>query len=660
MADIQLDGPAGLALRFVKMAPLHMTMLDLEGRLIEASQPFLDTFIRGFGLALDNIKGHPAFTFNAVRGAKVKAAFDRLAGGESQVEVEWTIPTPEGRDRILRSQASYCLDRSGRPVAVLFFHTDVTAELEAEAARRRTEAHLRAVVENIPAELLLLNIDKKIVELANPAFNENWAHQIESAERVVAGENYADSIEAKFQILLEDAIKHAEAADGEVNWEQMVDSENGRALHLRVKHLIFRNEDGDRLLLRIGEDVTELRESAEALKLALAQAEAANRAKSEFLANMSHEIRTPLNGVMGVAGALARTPLSSAQQEMVSIIETSAKTLETLLSDILDLARVEAGKLAIRSEPFDLAVSVNACAALFDAAAQAKGLDLDVVIAQDARGGHVGDAQRIRQILANLLGNAVKFTEKGRIALSVGARRGETSSELRFEVRDTGIGFDAEAKARLFSRFEQADGSITRRFGGSGLGLSISRALAEAMGGRLEVEARPGKGAAFSLVIELQRCNGDLELLSDEAEDNAKPDPLAGLRVLLAEDHPTNRRVVELILGAAGVELTCVANGAEAVEMRRWRPFDLVLMDMQMPVMDGLSAVAEIRRLETGMGRARTPILMLSANAMPEHIGASLAAGADGHISKPIMAGDLIERISEAALGRLQDRAKAG
>jgi CheY-like chemotaxis protein/anti-sigma regulatory factor (Ser/Thr protein kinase) len=395
-----------------------------------------------------------------------------------------------------------------------------------------------------------------------------------------------------------------------------------------------------------------LRESAEALKRAADEAAAANRAKSEFLANMSHEIRTPLNGVMGVAGALAKTTLTSAQTEMVSLIETSAKTLETLLSDILDLARIEAGKMELRPEPFDLATSVNACTALFDAAAQAKGLDMEVVIASAALGAYVGDAARIRQILSNLLGNAVKFTQTGRIRLTVQARRGETSSELRFEVSDTGIGFDAETKARLFSRFEQADGSITRRFGGSGLGLAICRSLAEAMGGRLEADARPGQGAVFILTVELPRCVGAFDLWCEVSEEEAAHDPMVGMRVLLAEDHPTNRRVVELILGAAGVDLTCVENGAEAVEAFRTGVFDLILMDMQMPVMDGLTAIAKIRELERQASAPSTPTYVLTANAMPEHVSASLQAGADGHLSKPILADALLERVAEVAGAR--------
>jgi CheY-like chemotaxis protein len=219
-------------------------------------------------------------------------------------------------------------------------------------------------------------------------------------------------------------------------------------------------------------------------------------------------------------------------------------------------------------------------------------------------------------------------------------------------VRDTGIGFDEETKARLFSRFEQADGSITRRFGGSGLGLSISRSLAEAMGGRLEADAELGEGAVFTLVLELPRCEGALDLWFESPEPETASDPLVGMRVLLAEDHPTNRRVVELILGAAGVDLTCVENGVEAVDAFRRYAFDLILMDMQMPLMDGLTAITEIRRIEAETGAAPTTIHVLTANAMPEHISASLAAGADGHLSKPILADALLERVGETAANR--------
>jgi CheY-like chemotaxis protein len=344
---------------------------------------------------------------------------------------------------------------------------------------------------------------------------------------------------------------------------------------------------------------------------------------------------------------------------MVSIIETSAKTLETLLSDILDLARIEAGKIDLRPEPFDLAGSVNACAAIFDTTARAKGLDLVVDIAPSAISNYLGDAPRIRQILSNLLSNAVKFTSKGQVRLTVQAERGETSSDLTFEVSDTGIGFDAETRDRLFSRFEQADGSITRRFGGTGLGLSISRTLAEAMGGTLDAEATPGKGARFILKIGLPRCAGDLDIWSEPEPEIVTQEAARALRVLVAEDHPTNRRVIELILASTGVELLCVENGAEALVATELETFDLILMDMQMPVMDGLTAIRAIREREGSAHRSRTPIYVLTANAMPEHVAASAAAGADGHLSKPILAENLINLVIEVSAGASDQDASA-
>ena len=391
--------------------------------------------------------------------------------------------------------------------------------------------------------------------------------------------------------------------------------------------------------------------TSEELKEAAANAGAANKAKSEFLANMSHEIRTPLNGVMGVAGALARTNLESNQREMVQLIESSAKTLETLLTDILDLARVEAGKLTVLAEPFDLTEAVNACAALFDPQAQAKGLDLQVVIQSDAAGAYIGDAVRIRQIIANLMSNAVKFTQSGSIRLAVAAKEGPSFTRLTIEVRDSGIGFDSAAKARLFSRFEQIDGSITRSFGGSGLGLSISHALASAMGGDLTADGGPGEGATFTLTLDLARVPSNSQAGNTEERGPFQAAPFEGVRILLAEDHPVNRRVVELILGAAGASLTSVENGADAVLTVKHETFDLILMDMQMPVMDGLTAIAKIRAMEASGDTVPTPIHVLTANAMPEDIARSMSAGADGHISKPIEASRLLERVSEAIKG---------
>jgi PAS domain S-box-containing protein len=399
--------------------------------------------------------------------------------------------------------------------------------------------------------------------------------------------------------------------------------------------------DGRPALIAAQFDVTVRKRAEEAMVQARDQAERANRAKSEFLANMSHEIRTPLNGVTGVAQVLSRTTLAPAQQEMVRIIEQSALTLERLLSDVLDLARVESGRIEIQNEPFHLADTVRATAALSELRAQEKVVGFRLEIAPEAEGMFDGDAGRLKQILFNLLSNALKFTHEGHVALRVTADGGL----FRFEVEDTGVGFDPCVKEKLFTRFEQEDGSITRRFGGTGLGLAISRELAGLMGGRMDARSAPGEGATFILELPLAAVEAPVrtETVHAPAVDAAS----CGLRVLLAEDHDINRKVVELMLDCIGCDLTSVEDGEQAVKAVIAHRYDIVLMDMQMPVMDGLTAIRTIRQHEQETAAPRTPIFTLSANAMQEHVEASLAAGADRHLTKPITAAALLGALAD-------------
>ncbi len=399
-------------------------------------------------------------------------------------------------------------------------------------------------------------------------------------------------------------------------------------------------------LVTVCSDITDLKRDAQALAEARDAAEAANRAKSEFLANMSHEIRTPLNGVIGLAQALARTDLGDDQREMLDLIQSSGHTLQTLLSDILDLARVESGRLELADEPFDVTRAVQDAAQLYAGAAADKGLPFFVDIEPEAAVWARGDAVRLKQVLTNLVSNAVKFTSQGFVSLTVArGTQADGAALLRFTVEDTGVGFDAAARARLFTRFEQADGTITRRFGGSGLGLAICRQLADMMGGDLDCESEPGGGSAFILTLplrEVEAADAEPQALLAIDETGA-----ARIRVLLADDHPTNRKVVELVLGQSPVDVVSVVHGAEALAAYRDGAFDLVLMDMQMPVMDGLTATREIRLHELAMGLMRVPIVMLTANALPDHIAASEAAGADRHLAKPFDAGELLRLVGE-------------
>jgi signal transduction histidine kinase/ActR/RegA family two-component response regulator len=370
-----------------------------------------------------------------------------------------------------------------------------------------------------------------------------------------------------------------------------------------------------------------------------AELERANAAKTDFLANMSHELRTPLNGVIALSDVLAKEQTTDRGRQMAELVRSSGRLLEQVLTDILDISRIEAGQLPINRAPFDLADCVATIAALHRASAEAKGLEF--VIDDAAQGWCVGDDVRVTQILSNLLSNAVKFTTAGSVSLAV-VRKGGT---VTFTVTDTGVGFSAEFQARLFSRFEQADGSITRRFGGSGLGLAISGSLAEMMGGQIVATSEPGKGSAFTLCLPLDAAEAPAPAC---AIDEAAQGDISAMKVLVAEDHPTNRTVVSLILEPLGVALTLVEDGRQAVEAVERETFDLILMDLQMPVLDGLSAAREIRGLETALGLPRTPIVALSANALPEHIAEARAAGMDGHLAKPMRPDDLIALLTRA------------
>lgn len=396
-----------------------------------------------------------------------------------------------------------------------------------------------------------------------------------------------------------------------------------------------------RALRRQRERNEELRRSLE-VRVAerTAELERANQAKSVFLANMSHELRTPLNGVIAIGDRLAHEEDPDARRELAALVSSSGRLLEQVLGDILDVSKIEAGQFQLTPAPFDLSQLVRGMAELHAAAAEAKGLAFRWTVAPDTAGTYEGDAGRISQILSNLLANAVKFTAEGEVSLDVD-RVGEA---VRFVVRDTGVGFDGAVRDRLFKRFVQADQSITRQFGGTGLGLSICAALAEMMGGRIEADATPGAGARFEVVLPLRRCADLAEVAAEEDREIS----LEGMRVLVAEDHPTNRKVVEIVLEPFGVDLTMVEDGQAALDALEAGGFDAVLMDMQMPVMDGLSATRAIRAREAASGAPPVLVVMLTANAMEEHIAAAEAAGADLHLAKPLHPAQLLEALARA------------
>jgi two-component system sensor histidine kinase/response regulator len=516
---------------------------------------------------------------------------------------------------------------------------DITAQKRAERETKRQQATLKAVINSIPDRVFYKDLEGRYLG-CNIAFAASSGRRPQDIAGRSAHELYPRELADEF--LQRQRIVAAERKQRA--WERWLCLPDGRRVLFDTVISPLLDEDGSvQGVVGVSRNITERKRIEEEVRRAKELAEDATRMKSDFLANMSHEIRTPMNAIIGLSHLALKTDLAPRQRDYISKVQTSGQHLLGLINDILDFSKVEAGKLDLENTEFELQGLIESTSNLIAEKCQAKGLALVFDLAPDVPRRLVGDSLRLGQVLLNYANNAVKFTEAGEIAIRV---RVETRTPqqvlLHFSVSDTGIGLTQEQIGRLFQSFTQADTSTTRKFGGTGLGLAISKKLAELMGGEVGVESKPGSGSTFWFSAQLGIAAAAPDALpADSPADAALTDALRrvhGARVLLVEDNDINQEVARELLQDIGLVVDIADNGQVALQMVRGNAYDLVLMDMQMPVMDGVTATREIRKLP---GMAQLPIVAMTANAMEQDRRKCKEAGMNDTVIKPFEPRDL-------------------
>ncbi|MEN6320889.1 MAG: PAS domain S-box protein [Syntrophaceae bacterium] len=562
----------------------------------------------------------------------------RVRGEDIPRQYSFRIVTKQGNVRWMEIHA-VVIQWKDKP-ATLNFVNDITDRKRVEEALQESEKNYRNIFNNSIEGIFRTAPDGRVL-MANPALARMLGY--ESPEEILKNVTnlrerfYADSSKR-------DELKHLINKQGLVkDHELKAQCKDGSIMDVSMSVYAVRDENQNILYYEgILEDISE-KKRIEELKIAKESAEAATRAKTEFLAKMSHEIRTPMNAIIGLSHLFRNTDLTVRQFDYLHKIETSARSLLGVINDILDISKIEAGKLEIESVDFHLHDIMNNIAGMFSAKAIEKGIGIMVSVAEEVPCELVGDPLRLEQVLVNLIDNAVKFTESGTITVKAElVDKDATRCRLRFSVMDPGIGMSGEEISRLFVIFSQADSSITRKFGGTGLGLAISRRLVEMMGGEIHVESEPDRGSTFIFTAEFG-CQPAVRKDKEEAATAKPAMDFTGVRLLLVEDNLINQLVAREILESAGLIVDAVNNGLEAVEAVRSNDYDAVIMDVEMPVMSGYEATRLIR----GDARSKDlPIIAMTAHALQEVQKECVAAGMNDYVTKPIEVGCLLSVLS--------------
>lgn len=560
-----------------------------------------------------------------------------LATGEGY-EGQFRIRRSDGAERIVRAKAECERTATGQVKALFGVFQDVTEQQRTLQRVQKSETNYKLLAENMG----------DVITRIQPGGHSNYiSPAIESllgyTARDMASRTAQDFVHPEDRAKVLAVIIRGMAGERSQRLQHRAVHKDGRTVWVESHFQAVPDEAGGvRELVAVIRDVTDRKALEDQLIEARDTAEAGARAKSEFLANMSHELRTPLTSVIGFSGLLqASEALPKAERLYADRIATASEALLSVINDILDYSKLEADAVELDPQPFDPRELADGAASIVEDQCARKGLDLVVAVADDLPESLMGDGNRLRQVLLNFLSNAVKFTARGQITLTVGGAATRDGWRLKAQVRDSGIGIAADKIDALFERFAQADASTTRTYGGTGLGLSISRRLIEMMGGEIGVESQAGEGSTFWFEATLPLADAGRTGLM-QIEPDAVPQ---GVRVLMVDDTAANRELVGVILSGLGLTVETACDGAEAVEAVRSGDYDMVLMDVHMPVMDGLVATRAIRALDGAA--ARVPIVALTANVQAENVRTCLEAGMDDHVAKPIQVADLV-----AAIGR--------